>query len=438
MTEKVVKDIVCSFCGCLCDDIEALIDEDKNQLIETYNACTLGFHKISALSEDHRVMKPMIRKNGELVEVSLEEAIEKAAQILVDAKWPLLYGWSSTSNEAISAGLELTEEVQGVMDNTASVCHGPSLLAVQDSGYSGSTLGDVKNRATVIVYWASNPMAAHPRHLARYTTFMRGYFRERGVKDRTLVVVDPRNTDTAKIADHFYQIKPNGDYELVAALRAAIRGLELKQDEVAGLPKEKILEMAKLLKEADYGALFFGLGLTMSKGKHRNVDNAISLIRDLNSYGKWVLAPMRGHYNVAGANVVSGWTTGYGFAIDFSLGYPRYNPGEYTSVDMLCREEPDAMLSIAADPAGNFPAKAVKHMHKIPVINIDPHYTPTTEVSDVVIPVSIVGVEAEGTAYRMDRVPIRLRKFLNPPEGILSDEEILKKIIAKAKEIKAK
>lgn len=435
MTEKIIGDLVCSFCGCLCDDIEVKVEDNK--LIEMYNACTLGYHKMSSATS-HRLTKPMIRKNGELVEVSLDAAINRAAEILAKAKRPLLYGWASTSNEAIAAGVELSEVVEGVMDNTATVCHGPSLLAIQDVGYSGATLGDVKSRATMIVYWASNPMAAHPRHLARYSTFVRGYFRERGVKDRTLVVVDPRNTDSAKIADLFVQVKPNGDYELISAIRAALRGVELKQDEIAGVPKDKILELAKALKETDYGALYFGLGLTMSKGKHRNVDNAIRLIKDLNSYGKWILCPMRGHYNVAGANVVATWQTGYGYATDFSKGYPRYNPGEYSSVDLLVREETDAMLNIAADPAGNFPAKAVEHMNHIPIINIDPHETPTTELSEVVIPTAIVGVEVEGSAYRMDRVPIRLRKFLEPPEGVLDDETVIKRITAKARELKAK
>ncbi len=47
----------------------------------------------------------------------------------------------------------------------------------------------------------------------------------------------------------------------------------------------------------------------------------------------------------------------------------------------------------------------------------------------MVIPSAIVGIEVEGTAYRMDTVPIRMRKVMDPPEGILTDEEILKGIL---------
>ena len=71
-------------------------------------------------------------------------------------------------------------------------------------------------------------------------------------------------------------------------------------------------------------------------------------------------------------------------------------------------------------------------MGKIPVIQIDPYPNPTTELADVVIPSAISGVEVEGTAYRMDKVPIRLRKIVEPNH--LPDEEILGRILDKVRE----
>jgi formylmethanofuran dehydrogenase subunit B len=50
-------------------------------------------------------------------------------------------------------------------------------------------------------------------------------------------------------------------------------------------------------------------------------------------------------------------------------------------------------------------------------------------MADVFIPSAFVGIEVEGTAYRMDHVPLPLKKVVDPPKGILSDEEILDKII---------
>ena len=74
-------------------------------------------------------------------------------------------------------------------------------------------------------------------------------------------------------------------------------------------------------------------------------------------------------------------------------------------------------------------------MAEIPVIAIEPHRTPTTEMADIIIPPAIVGMEAEGTAYRMEGVPIRMRKVVD--SELLSDKEILEKILEKVKEIKS-
>jgi formylmethanofuran dehydrogenase subunit B len=172
----------------------------------------------------------------------------------------------------------------------------------------------------------------------------------------------------------------------------------------------------------------------MSPGKHRNVDNAISLIRDLNRHTKFSIMPMRGHYNVTGFGEVLTWQTGFPFAVDFSRGYPRYNPGETTVNDVLQRGEADAALIIASDPVVHFPRKSVENLARIPLIFIGPHIIPTAELADVYIPSSIVGIEEEGTSYRMDTVPIRTRKVVEPPEGVLSDVAILERILEKVRE----
>lgn len=436
MAQEVVTDVVCPFCGSLCDDGEIILEDGK--IVETRNLCTIGTTKFLSAQNGHRITKPMIRENGELKETKFENAIKKAAEILVKAERPLLYGWASTECDAHRVGFELAEELNAVIDDTASVCHGPSTIAKQEVGLPACTLGQVKNRADVIVYWGCNPAHAHPRHMARYTTFIRGFFREQGKQDRTLIVIDPRNTDTAKLADHFLQVKPGYDYELFDALRAAIKGQPIRGEDVGGVPVSRIQEVAEIMKNAGFGVIFFGLGLTMSRGKHRNVENAIKLTIDLNKYTKFVIMAMRGHYNVAGFSIVGGWQTGYPFGIDFQRGYPYYNPGETTSNEILQREETDAVLVIASDPVSHFPASSISYMAKLPIIAIEPHVTPTTEIASVVLPPAIAGVEDEGTAYRMDHVPIRLRKVIDAPVGCLPDREILEALLEEVRKIKSK
>jgi formylmethanofuran dehydrogenase subunit B len=73
-----------------------------------------------------------------------------------------------------------------------------------------------------------------------------------------------------------------------------------------------------------------------------------------------------------------------------------------------------------------------------PLVVIDPHMNVTAQMADVLIPSSFVGIEASGTAYRMDHVPIPLKKVVDPPRGILPDEEILRRILAEVRKIKRK
>ena len=250
------------------------------------------------------------------------------------------------------------------------------------------------------------------------------------------MVVDVRRTKTAEAADYFMQVMPNSDYELLETLRAIVREQDLDVTEVAGVPVAQLEELAELMISCSFGVLFFGLGLTMSRGKMRNVDAALSLIRDLNVRTKFMIMPMRGHFNVSGADTVFTWQTGYPYAVDFSLGYPRYNPGETSTVYILMRRESDAALIVASDPISNLPRKAAEHLVKNPLIVIDPHMNATALMADIVFPSALVGIEAEGTAYRMDHVPLPLKKIVEPPHGVLSDEEILKQILSEVKKIK--
>jgi formylmethanofuran dehydrogenase subunit B len=429
---ELVKNVVCPFCGTLCDDIICKVENDE--IVGTYNACRIGHSKFVHTEGAMRWKTPMIRQGDEFVETTYDDAIEKAAQVIAGSKKPLMYGWSCTDCEAQAVGVELAEVSKAVVDNTASVCHGPSVLALQDTGYPICTFGEVKNRADVIIYWGCNPFHAHPRHMSRHV-YGRGFFRERGRSDRTVVVVDPRESDSSKLADIHLKLDFNKDYELVDAIRTVMAGHEILYDEVAGISREQIDAVVDALKNAQFGCLFFGMGITHSRGKHRNIDTAIQLVQDLNNYSKWTLIPMRGHYNVTGFNQVCTWETGYPFCVDFADGTPRYNPGETGSNDVLQSKEADSMMVIASDPGAHFPQKALMRMAEIPVIAIEPHRTPTTEMADIIIPPAIVGMEAAGSAYRMEGVPIRMRKVVN--SDLLSDKQILERLLVRVKELKA-
>jgi formylmethanofuran dehydrogenase subunit B len=148
------------------------------------------------------------------------------------------------------------------------------------------------------------------------------------------------------------------------------------------------------------------------------------------------MLPMRGHYNVTGANKVALWQTGYPFAVDFSHGYPRFNPGETSAADLLVRGEVDAALVVASDPASHMPWAAVKNLANIPVAVVDPTLTATSLLADVRIPAAFNGIEYGGTVYRMDGVALKTRKFVEPPPNCLPDVEVLENILHKVRSLK--
>jgi formylmethanofuran dehydrogenase subunit B len=421
---ETFEHIVCPFCGCLCDDIH--LEVKDGEIIKNDNGCAISKAKFLNRMED-RYFHPWIKMNEEMKEVSLEEAVKKAVGIIAKSRRLLVYGLSSTENDAHREAYKIAETAGGVVDNTASVCHGPSILGVQESGEPAGSLAEVKNRADLIIYWGSNPQFAHPRHLSRYIRVPGAYIKD-SKAEREIWVVDIRKSITSGIADKSIILEPGTDLEFISALRAIIRGHSLDVEEVAGHSIDEITEIADKLKNIKYGNLFFGLGLTQSKGRHRNIDAAIRLVQDLNSYAKWNMMPMRGHYNVAGANKTSTWQTGYPFAVDYARGYPRYQPGEYTAVDMLVNGEADVLLNIASDPAAHFPRAAIQHMATIPIINIDPKKSMTSLMAEVNIPTAIAGIECDGAATRMDGLPLYLKKVTDPPEGQLPDRDVLKMI----------
>ena len=64
-----VKNVTCPVCGSFCDDLELMLE--NGQIKEVKNACAVGESKFLA-HNGQRILKPLIRKNGKLVESSLD------------------------------------------------------------------------------------------------------------------------------------------------------------------------------------------------------------------------------------------------------------------------------------------------------------------------------------------------------------------------------
>ena len=149
----------------------------------------------------------------------------------------------------------------------------------------------------------------------------------------------------------------------------------------------------------------------------------------MNAFTRFAAKPNRGHGNVTGADNVVAWRTGYPFGVNHSRGYPRFNPGEYTTSDTLARGEADCGMMIACDPMANFSQPAREHLASIPFIALDAKETPTTRAAAVAFTVATYGINtgARSTGWTTSRSRCaRLR--VAPPERLGSAQQIEKRV----------
>src|SRR6202162_1394850 len=279
-----------------------------------------------------------------------------------------------------------------------------------------------------MIYWGGNPAECHPRHFTKYTLTQKGKFIPNGRKDRTMILVDIRETPSAKAADIFLQVRPAKDFEMITTLRALIKGQRVDPKIVAetGLTVEQLQEFADRMKSCKFGGLFFGMGLTMTRGKHMNAAALLTLAAELNAFTKFVAMPMRGHGNVTGGDVIMRWTTGYPFGVNLARGYPRFNPGEFSTLALLVRGDTDAALILGADPGATMPQPCIDYLARIPTIVLDPKVTHTSRLARVHFTTAATGITAPGTVSRMDETPLPLRPALKSPYP--TDEEVIRRI----------
>lgn len=387
------EDVACTVCGCVCDDLTVTVEDGR--VTRADRACRLALPWFLA------------QTSGDAGSEPLDAALDRAADILRAARAPLIYGLSRSTTDGQRAAVALADRLGATVDTTASTGHAPSIMALQQVGESTCTLGEVRQRADLVVYWGSDPDTTHPRHRERYCP--PGVF---------TVVVDVTETVTAGIADLFVKLDPGTDWDALTALRLLAR--KLPADAAPGLHA-----LAEKMLAARFGVVFFGAGLTRGPLAHKSVEALLQLVTELNAPGRRFYARrMRRFGDVAGADSVLTWQTGYPFGVNLSAGYPRYNPGEFTAPDLLARGDVDAVVVIGADTLAGFPPAAGDALAKLPVILLDPPGGPPLDFTPAVrFTTAVYGVHRPGTAYRLDEVPIPLRVLL--PTTLPTDAAVL-------------
>lgn len=441
-----VTDVACPVCGCVCDDLELTVND--SQVLSVKRACHLA--EPWFLGQNSPPKSP-VQVAGQ--PVSLEAGLQSAASILRDSKAPLIYGLSRSSSPGQRAAIDLAEYLRGTVDTTASLCHGPSIMALQSVGESTCSLGEVRNRSDLVIFWGCNPAASHPRHAERYSVFPKGLFVPRGRADRTIVMVgDARDVHQwrldpeGSLPDLVIPVEPSHDFEAITMLRLMLKGVSIDTSNMGldqtGASLPDLQRLFDLMRSCRSGVVFFGLGLTgtalgqsgtsssdlSSDLGHHNVEVLLRLVTELNAVTRFYARRMRIQGDVSGADSVLCWRTGFPFSVSLSRGFPRYNPGEYSANSLLERREVDACLLVGTETASFFSKTASSYLDSIPVITLDYPYFQTVLKPATQFTTAPYGLAASGTIYRMDEVPLPLRASIT--SSLPTDENVLKGILS--------
>ena len=267
--------------------------------------------------------------------------------------------------------------------------------------YRTCSLDDIRNKADVLVYWGSDAQDSQPRHLSRFSYFPRGESRQRGYEeDRIAIAIDVRESNTAKICKgHFYRIPLKGDREFILALIEALSG------KVPAYDTKKMLELAGILKKAEFGAIFVGIGLTYSIKDDFEILTALA-----EKLPNFNIMPMVGHYNMRGFNEALFKETGFVNRVKFEG--KAVHDNKYSIMESLNKKTIDAIVVVGSDPLSSLPRPVLAYLASIPVVCIDPCISMTSKIATVTIPCAASGVESGGTAVRMDGKVIGLSKII--------------------------
>ena len=115
MDLTVVKNATCTFCGCVCDDIE--LHADHERIVETKRACILGESWFKNHTAERLYPDALI--DGQ--PASLDDAVEAAAEYLHAADMPLIYGLSNVTCETTREAVMLADQIGAVVDSHTSL-----------------------------------------------------------------------------------------------------------------------------------------------------------------------------------------------------------------------------------------------------------------------------------------------------------------------------
>jgi len=398
---RVVENVTCLGCGCGCDDLTVRVDGER--IVDVAPACPLG----RSWFGDGRVPNRVLSQGQE---VALEQALEQLADVLVQARGScLIYLGADLTTQAQRAALLVADLLHGTVDSETSGTAAQGLLAAQRRGRAGATLGEVRNRGDVFLFWAIDPRERYPRFLSRYSLEPVGTQVPEGRRGRYVISVSIGSERALEPSDLSVELPADQEIAALGLLRAALVGNRLAESSLA----QQMNQIAQRLAAARYAVLVHDGEPGAERRDPLRVEALIALAQSLNGPARAALVSLRAGGNRVGAESALTWQTGYPFSVDYSPGYPRYRPDQ-RGLTALARGRFRAALVVGTIPGDKNRRAAFSRLGPAvigPRASMAP-FTPT-----IAIDTGVAGIHEEGTAYRMDEVPLTLRPALQGPRS---------------------
>lgn len=480
MVEIKYVPTICPYCGTGCG-LNFVVKDDKIVGVEPYKrhpvnegkVCPKGNFGYEFINREDRLTTPLIKENGEFREASWDEALDLVANKLKevsdeDPNKVGFYACARSPNENIYITQKLARVACGTqnVDHCARICHGPTVAGLATTFGSGAMTNgfDSIKEADYIFCIGSNNMEAHPLFGRKLIQAQKN-----GAK---LVVLDPRYTPTAKIADEYVQFKTGTDVALMNAMIKVIIDNDLQDDEfiknrtkgfdelketvqkydletvseITHISPETIEELAIEYAKADKAAIVYSLGITEHSHGADNVMSTANLAMLTGNIGRQGTGvnPLRGQNNVQGACDMGALPSDY-------VGYRKVADqettdwfNEYYGINLPAKPGLTLVEMMNAAHSGDLKVlyihgedpvlsdADIKHT-KEALANLDMlivqelFMTDTAQCADVVLPAAGWG-EQEGTFTNGERRVQCLHKAQEPPEGAMLDWKIMEEI----------
>ncbi|HUW60163.1 MAG TPA: formate dehydrogenase subunit alpha [Candidatus Bathyarchaeia archaeon] len=478
------NEVVCPYCGVGCI-IEIGVKDGKylwargaeTDWCKRANQgmlCVKGRFGLEFLNNPDRLITPLIRRKGSLEPATWDEALDFVAKKLKAVRkqhGPDAIGCLSSAkvtNEENFAMQRFARAVIGTnnVDHCARLCHSSTVAGLATTLGSGAMTNSMQeaSKSDVILITGSNTTWCHPV----FGGMIKKAVKQQGVK---LIVLDPRETDLAKIADIHLRQHNGTDVAWLMGMQHLIvregwqdqayidercegweeykKSLEFytpeKVEELTGIPKDRLFDAAKLYATGGRSAIYFSMGITQSS---HGVDNVkacanLALITGNLGFEGGGVNPLRGQVNVQGAcdmgalpNVFSGYqpvadeaarqkfATAWGIDASFLSGKVGQT---VTTMINACGNEIRALYFMGENPMVSDPNlnHAEAQLKKLDLLVVqDIFLTETAKMADVVLP-GVAFAEKTGTYTNTERRAQLSYAAIEPPAGARQDHEII-------------